>query len=364
MKALKDTTGYSSTTGTLLSVIEGDAAGGHTILLTDPPEHTYLKAPIAKLMSRHTAVAHVEKINRNVRALVRPCLDGGTHDFAEITSVLPMAAAGTALGIPQKYWADVAKWTMTGLAPEDPAFATGTPTETLRAAHHQLFSVFGEIIDERRERPADDLITALCTLDFGGRPLTEDEVLLNCYTLAMGTNSTTPHVAAQMMLALLEFPDAWAMLKSDRTLIPRAVEEVLRWATPTNHLMRRTTAEIRLHGEVIPAGAPVCLWLASANRDESVFERPFEFRPDRTPNQHIAFGIGTHYCTGARAARMVLGTLLDELLTRFDRFELAGEPRHLYSNFVNGMSSLPVVAHPSRSASSVGVLAEEGALTS
>jgi cytochrome P450 len=261
-----------------------------------------------------------------------------------------MAAAGTALGIPPRYWAEVAKWTMTGLAPEDPAFATGTATQTLRMAHHQLFAVFSEIIAERRRRPADDLVTALCTLDFGGRPLTTQEVLLNCYTLAMGTNSTTPHVASQMMLAFIEWPEAWAAVKRDPGLIPLAVEEVIRWATPTNHLMRRTTTEVRIEGVVIPRGEPVCLWLASANRDERLFADPFDFRPGRIPNPHIGFGLGTHYCTGARAARMVLSTLMRELVTKVDHLELAGEPRHLYSNFVNGMSSLPIRVTPAAGA--------------
>jgi cytochrome P450 len=357
--ALKDTDHFSSESGTLLAVIEGDAAGGRTILLTDPPAHTFLKSPIARLMSRHTEPSHVAAIDANVRRLVEPCLDGGQHDFARLVAVLPMAAAGAVLGIPPEYWADVARWTMTGLAPEDPAFATGAPTETLRVAHHLLFSIFEEVIAQRRRKPADDLITALCELDFGGRRLTSEEVLLNCYTLAMGTNSTTPHVAAHMMLALLERPAAWRAVQADRRLVPLAVEEVCRWTSPTNHLMRRTTTEVEIRGVHIPAGAPVCLWIASANRDEIMFADPFEFHPARRPNPHIAFGLGTHYCIGARAARMVLGILLDELVTRFDRFELDGEPVHLYSNFVNGLSALPVMAYP-RTASSVSEPAHAG----
>src|SRR5207302_7769622 len=142
--------------------------------------------------------------------------------------------------------------------------------QTLRLAHHQLFSLFEEIIAHRRKHPADDLITALCTLDFGGRRLTTQEILLNCYTLAMGTNSTTPHVAGNMLLALLDNPDAWRAVQDDHRLIPSAVEEACRWATPTNHLMRRTTVDVRVSDTTIPAGDPVCLWIASANRDDRV----------------------------------------------------------------------------------------------
>jgi len=346
LAALRDTERFTSTTGTLLSVIHGDPAGGHTILLTDPPEHSSYKWPLARLMTRHTAPDRVAAIDAGVRRLVAPCLDGGRHDFAELIAVLPMAAAGTVLGIPPEHWADVARWTMTGLAPEDPAYRTGDPATTLRTAHHQLFSLFEDVIAYRRRHPGDDLISTLCEVNVDDRPLSAEEILLNCYTLAMGTNSTTPHVAAHLVLAFAENAEAWRAVRRDRRLIPRAVEEVCRWATPTNHLMRRTRVALELHGEQIPAGSAVCLWLASANRDEDVFEAPFEFRPDRLPNRHIAFGVGTHYCTGARAARMVLATLLDELVTRFDRIELAGRPVHLYSNFVNGMSSLPVVTYP------------------
>ncbi|WP_181765207.1 cytochrome P450 [Streptomyces albidus (ex Kaewkla and Franco 2022)] len=346
VELLRNTDDFSSETGTLLSVIHGDDAGGKTILLTDPPVHTYIKAPVAKLMSTRMTFDHTDRIAANVRRLVQPCLEGGTHDFARLMNVLPMAAAGEVLGVPEEYWSDVATWTMTGLAPEDPAFATGTPKQTLQMAHHQLFSLFSELVADRRRNPGDDLISVLLQLDFGGRPMTTDEVLLNCYTFAMGTNSTTPHVACQMMLAMLEHPEAWDALQKDPGLIITAVEEVARWATPTNHLMRRTTREVEMAGSVIPEGAPVCAWLASANRDETVFRDPYEFDPARKPNPHIAFGIGTHYCTGARAARMVLRILLEELVTRFDRFEPDGEPEHLYSNFVNGMSSLPVTAYP------------------
>ena len=345
-RALMDPEVFSSSSGTMLAVVDGDAASGQTILLTDPPEHTYLKSPIARLMSRHTAPGLVADITANVRGLVEPCLAGGRHDFARLIAPLPMAAVGHLLGVPPGLWAEVARWTMTGLAPEDPAYAAGSPAETLRLAHHELFALFTGLIEERRESAADDLISALCALDFGGRKLTAEEVLLNCYTLAMGTNSTTPHVAGQLMLVLAEQPEVWRRLRAEPALVPTAVEELLRWATPTNHLLRRATRDTELGGVQIAAGDAVCLWIASANRDEDVFDRPFRFDPSRRPNPHIAFGLGTHYCTGARAARLVLTVLLTYLLEHFERFELVEEPRHLRSNFVNGLSSLIVEAFP------------------
>lgn len=347
--ALRDTTTFSSVSGNMLQVIGGDQAGGHTIVLTDPPAHTYLKSPITKLMTRHTTPEHLRRITDEVATLLRPLLDGRQHDFAAIVAALPMAVAGPVLGIPERHWDDVARWTMAGIVPHDPAYATGTAAQTTLLAHHELFTVFHDLIRRRGDGSADDLATALCDLDFGGRPLTEEEVLMNWYTLAMGTNATTPHAASHMLLAFLEFPSVWRALKADPGLVPTAIEEALRWGTPTHHVMRRTTRPVRLHGSTIPANAPVCLWLASANRDEMVFDSPFEFDQRRHPNPHVSFGIGTHYCTGARAARALLTALLEEMLVRFDEFSLAGPPQHLRSNFVNGMSALPVVARGGRS---------------
>jgi cytochrome P450 len=346
LAALRDPVRFSSKSGTILDVIDGDPAGGHTILLTDPPEHACLKAPLAKRMSRYTAPDRVASIASHVERLVAPMRGGGEHDFARVVQILPMAAAGEMLGIPPEHWEDVALWTMTGLAPLDPAYKLGTPAQTLQAAHHQLFALLAGIVEERRRRPADDVISTLLALDFGGRALTDQEVLMNGYTLAMGTNSTTPHVAAHMMLALIESPSAWDALRRDRSLVGRAVEEVARWATPTSHLLRRTASRVEVAGVTIPVGAAVCLWLASANRDEAVFDDPYTFDPARDPNPHLAFGNGVHYCTGTRAARLVLGFLLESLLDGFEAFELNGEPVHLRSNFVNGMSSLPIIAHP------------------
>lgn len=343
---LKDTRHFSSVTGIALSEISGDPAGGKTIILSDPPTHTYFRGPLAKIMMSRASAAHDERGAATIRRLVAPCLEGGRHDFARLVDVLPMVSMGEVLGVSREYWSDVARWTMTGFAPEDPAYATGDREETLRVARHKLFALLAGIVEERREEPAEDLISALLTLDLGGRRLTKEEVLLNCYTFVMGAATTTPHVAGHMLLAFIEHRAAWEQLKQNPSLVPLAVEEACRWASPINHLMRRTTSEVEIAGTTIPAGAAVCVWTASANRDEAVFPEPYTFDPARQPNQHLAFGLGRHYCLGARAARTALGVLLDELLDRFDHFELAGDPLHLRSTFLNGMSSLPVVAYP------------------
>jgi cytochrome P450 len=162
----------------------------------------------------------------------------------------------------------------------------------------------------------------------------------------MGASTTTPHTANQTLLALAERPATWERLREraplDLYTVDNAIEEGLRWSTPTNHLMRRTTARVEIAGTEIAEGELVCAWVASANRDASVFKEPYVFDPWRSPNPHIAFGIGPHYCIGGPAARVALNVLLAQLLADFEGFEVTGEVTHLRSNFINGITRLPV----------------------
>jgi cytochrome P450 len=180
-------------------------------------------------------------------------------------------------------------------------------------------------------------------------------VILNCYSLVMGANTTTPHVASHLMLALAERPDQWRMLRADHTLVQPAVEEAARWATPTNHLVRRARTRVELSGGLIEEGELVAAWVGSANRDESVFADPYHFNVNRWPNPHLAFGNGIHYCNGAPGARLVLQQTLRELLAIIEEVAVAGPVRHLHSNFINGITSLPLALTPAveRSAAAV-----------
>lgn len=180
----------------------------------------------------------------------------------------------------------------------------------------------------------------------GGRRLDDREALLNAYSFTMGASTTTPHVAAHALLALIEQPEAWRTLKARPGLARLATLEALRWASPTNHLMRRTLTPVEIAGTKLEAGELVCAWVASGNRDETVFASPDRFDPARTPNPHLAFGVGVHRCVGAAPAQLALMLLLEEMVARLDGFELAGEPTHLYSNFINGITHLPVRFHP------------------
>jgi cytochrome P450 len=186
-------------------------------------------------------------------------------------------------------------------------------------------------------------VSQLIATDIDGRPATDEEVLVNCYAVIMGANPTVPQAAAQLIVLLAGRPDLWQRLRAEPALVGPMVEETLRWASPVNHLLRRTTQEVQLGDETVPAGGLVAAWLGSANRDEEVFDEPFRFDPDRAVNPHVAFGVGAHRCVGNSTATLGLHILLEEMATTIGTIELDGEVSHLRSNFLNGVTGLPVV---------------------
>lgn len=340
---LMDDRRFSSAHGTILAVARGDSGGGRTINLMDQPAHARVRLPTMRTMSTRLVRARREAVRGHVRRILDGRFDTGEPvDFAAMMLQLPMAAVGEIIGMPVSCWEPVTRWAMAGVAPADPEFAIGSEAETLRQAHHQLMATFSELIQQRRRRPCDDLISVLLDLDFGGRKLNDHELLLNCYSFAMGAITTTPQVASHMALVFAEQPRTWARILAEPGLVSRTVEEALRWASPTNHLMRRVLTRTQIGDARLEEGDLVCAWVGSANRDETVFADPYIFDPSRSPNPHLAFGIGAHRCIGGPAAEVVLTELLEELLSRGARFELAGAATHLYSNFINGITHLPV----------------------
>jgi cytochrome P450 len=346
VRVLKDTRRYSSEHSTMLTVLHGDSAKGSAIHLMDPPEHRVIRAPSMHMLSMQVMNKHEARIRERVRAMIAAAVAEREIDFARLATAIPMAIAGEIIGIPEKHWADVARWTIAGLAPDDPFYTAGMDRGTLQVAHVYLFTILTELIEARRERPANDLISVLISLEIDGQPATDHDVLVNCYSFIMGATPTVPQAASHLLLVLLEHPDMWRDLRADTTLLPAVVEEALRWSTPINHLLRRTTEPVTLGEEILPPGSLVAAWLASANRDETVFTDPYVFDPCRDPNPHVAFGIGPHRCIGSAPARVGLSLLLSELAAQVSGFEPAGPAQHLESNFLNGITSMPVVLYP------------------
>ncbi|MFF3226797.1 cytochrome P450 [Nocardia suismassiliense] len=341
-RVLGDHRAFTSERGSVLTQLgHGDISAGKMLVSTDPPRHSELRRPIQPQLSVRTVAAWQESIRTAVQRFLAPARDGGSWDVAQQAYELPMTVAGALLGIPEADWDNLVRWTAMAAAPEDPEFRVRSGSATLAIAHHQLFDYFGALVKRHRgDRPRADLIGHLMSMQAGGAPLTDDEVVYNCYSLLLGANATTPHTVSGTMLALAEHEGQWHAVRSDPTLVPGLVEEGLRWTSPANSFLRYASADTELSGGLVEAGEAVAVWIGSANRDEAVFADPYRFDITRTDNRHIAFGHGPHYCLGAPLARLTFRVLFEELAGRFTTIEPMSPPQHLASVFIAGMTHL------------------------
>ncbi|MDK0524153.1 cytochrome P450 [Streptomyces sp. ML-6] len=363
---LRDHTRFTSSRGTLLSVLGGtDPAGNRMMAASDPPVHTALRKPMAKVLSHQALRPYNPQVRRVVHRMLAPLLDGGVWDLAEAGARFPMAFTGTLMGLPEEDWDRLTRLTTTAIAPQDADYRHSEGHGTLAAAHHELFAYFSGLVRRRRRDPGDDLVGFLLGMEADGRPLRHDELVYNCYSLLLGANVTTPHAVAATVLALVDHPREWDRWRADPSLTSTAIEEGLRWSSPANHFLRHATRDTHLRGRHIREGDAVVAWLGSANRDEEIFADPYRFDLTRSPNRHVAFGFGPHYCIGAPLARIALDALFRTLVPAVERFTLAGPVEHLASNFVAGIKSLPLRARLSPGARRTieAAVAEDGPVT-
>ena len=206
----------------------------------------------------------------------------------------------------------------------------------------EYFAYFGAITADRRANPRDDLSTIIANGLVDGEPIGEREAMSYYVITATAGHDTTSSTAAGGLEQLIRHPDQLARLQADPSLIPGAIEEMIRWVTPVKHFMRTAAEDCELGGRQIKAGDGLGLFYWSGNRDERAFADPFAFRIDRSPNPQTAFGNGVHICLGLHLARLELRILFEELLPRLGRIELAGEPRNSIANFVSGLKTLPI----------------------
>jgi cytochrome P450 family 142 subfamily A polypeptide 1 len=200
------------------------------------------------------------------------------------------------------------------------------------------------VIADRRAEPRDDLISVLCASEIDGQRLDDESIVQETLLLLIGGDETTRHVISGGMQALLHQPDQWASLAEDPTLLPIAVEELLRWVSPVKNMARTVTVDVELRGQRLRTGDQVMLFYPSANRDDAVFASPDVLDVRREPNPHLAFGFGPHFCLGASLARLELRVMFREVLARLPDLQLDTEdplPSRA-SNFVSGLESMPV----------------------
>ena len=311
------------------------------IVTTDPPRHTPMRRVINARFTPRAVRSRRDEIERILLDILDaevPAGSSGELDFVErIAAPFPLAVVADFLGVPQKDWHLLFRWTNEIIGKEDPDYRQPgeSPNQTLRRARGELHAYFDGLIAERRADPGDDLVSELIRGQVDGEPLTPHQLVGYTELLVEAGNETTRNAISGGLLAFCENHDEWERLRRDPELLPDAVEEILRWVSPISHFARTATADYELRGAKIRAGDQVALYFASANRDEDVFDEPFAFRVDRRPNPHLAFGFGEHFCMGAQLARVELEVIFSHLLARLESFEVAG-PMERLSSIING----------------------------
>ncbi len=315
------------------------------LVLVDPPRHGPMRRVVNARFTPRAVRARRDDVDRIASDVLADARGTGDHDFVErIAAPFPLGVIAWLLGVPADDWPLLFRWTNEVIGKDDPEFRQPgeTPGQTAKRARTELHAYFDALITARRRDPADDLVSALLQGTIDGAPLTDEQLLSYCELFVEAGNETTRNAISGGLLAFCEHPDQWEMLRSKSELLPAAVEEILRWASPISHFTRVATEDCEVRGVRIAAGEQLALYFASANRDEDVFDDPFAFRVDRRPNPHLAFGFGEHVCLGAHLARVELETIVRHLLTRLESFELAGQVERLKSAVNGSIKRLPL----------------------
>jgi cholest-4-en-3-one 26-monooxygenase len=312
------------------------------MLNMDPPMHTRYRRLVNKGFTPRMVSELETKARERARAILDKVTPRGECDFVvDVAAELPLQVIADVLGVPQEDRHKMFDWSNRMVGSDDPEY--GVTEEEAQLASMELFAYANKLAEEKRGEAGQDLISILSDAEVDGERLTQLEIDLFFMLLTVAGNETTRNQVSHGLLALLEHPDQLERLRANRELLPGAVEEMLRWASPVMHFRRTATEDLILGGQAIAAGDKIVIWYVSANRDEKVFDDPMRFDIERSPNEHVAFGGGgPHFCLGANLARMEIRVLFDELLDRWSHLELAGEPTRLRSNFINGIKHIPL----------------------
>ncbi|MFI2609385.1 cytochrome P450 [Kitasatospora sp. NPDC018619] len=321
------------------------AAAGKMLNVTDPPRHDRIR----KVISAAFTPAMVDRLEAGMRRTaaraVEDAVAEGGCEFTRVAQKLPVSVICDLLGVPEAdrdFMVERTRfaWSSTALDAAEEARKV--------QAHTEILCYFQELAEERREKPQDDLMSALVCGEIDGVPLTGEEVFYNCDALVSGGNETTRHATVGGLLALARAPEQWRRLREDPSLMPSAVQEIVRYTSPVMHALRTATRDVELGGRPVRAGDHVVAWLPSANRDGEVFADPERFDVGRSPNRHLGFVVGNHYCIGSALARLELTVMFQEITRRVRTVEVTGPVRRLRSNLLWGFDSLPVAFHPDR----------------
>ncbi len=322
---------------------------GQMLNMMDDPRHQRVRLLVSKGLTPRTIARLDTDLRQRVSALVETALTKGECDFVnEVAGELPMQAICILMGIPEEDRHQLFEWIEHSFDFRGRREAFEATDDAARAAT-SMFAYGSELIAAKRAHPADDMLSVVCHARLEGEDppqLTDPELQFFFSLLWAAGADTTRNAIAGAIVAMIEAPDQLALLRDDRSVMPTAVEEIVRWTHPASYNRRTATRTVELGGQTIGAGDKVVFWEASANRDELVFADPFRFDLRRDPNPHLGFGHGIHHCLGANLARLEIRVVLDELFDRVHDVALTGDVEWTRSNKHTGIRHMPVRLHP------------------
>ncbi|MDR0271265.1 cytochrome P450 [Paenibacillus sp.] len=311
-----------------------------SVLHQDPPKHQQLR----KLVSQAFTPRIIEPLTPKIREITASLFDrveqsGRMDGIADFASPLPITIIAEMLGVPMEHREQFKKWS-DALVRDD--------EDSIYQCQREMSEYFSVIAEDRRRHPQDDLITKLVEARIDHESLSHLEVIGFCILLLVAGNETTTNLIASAMLAITDLPEVRAQLLADRMLIPGAIEETLRYFSPVQMTNRRVKEDTVLNGKELKKGQLVHIWMASANRDEDVFEGPDEFNIKRHPNPHLDLGSGIHFCLGAQLTRLETKIAIETLLDRFPNFrrDPAARLDRQDSTKVFALKELPIILKP------------------
>jgi novobiocin biosynthesis protein NovI len=340
--SVRFTTERGNALGTILH--GGDSAAGVMLAVTDGTRHHEIRAILQRAFSARALAAIGESLRRTVDRLLTDAIDKGEEcDFArDVAGNVPLGAICDLLDVPP----DDRRYLL-GLTAHawSSDHADAPPIESW-SARNEILLYFADLAKVRQRSDQTDVVSVLANATIGGDSLRDAELVANCYGLMIGGDETGRHAISGGLQALLDYPDEWRRLKDGTAGLTSGAEEVLRWTTPSIHSGRTATVNTTVGGEQIHAGDAVSVWIASANRDETVFPDPDRFDLNRDPNKHLTFALGSHFCLGHLLGRMEVEAVLEGLRRRVRSVRQTGPSQRIYSSVLSGLSSLPVVLDP------------------
>ena len=324
--------------------IRPDAPSMPYMINLDDPDHKRRRNLVNKGFTVRRVGHREPRIREICVDLIEKAKRRGRFDFVmDVAAWLPLIVIGDMLGVEPEAYPDLLRWS------DDMVLGTGAYTQERIERASQAFVEYTDyqrrvIADRRSKPPGDDLVSLLVHAEIDGEKLDDDTLIMELLLILIGGDETTRHVISGGMYQLLKNPDQLRALRAERAVLPTAVEEMLRWVSPIQNMSRTVTRDVELRGRKLRQGDRLVLLYPSANRDASVFRDPQRFDVERTPNEHVAFGYGAHFCLGASLARLELRVMFEEILDRLPELRLVSDepPPLRASNFISGIEEMEV----------------------